>query len=292
MSWIVSLVLRYRRLTRKDAMPTLELHDTSLHYELRGEGEPVVLVVGLGGNHRFWEPLLPSWTSGFQCLIFDWRGVGLSSGSDVTEYTTKLLADDVAALMEHVGMRSAHVLGRSMGGCIAQELAIHHRDRTKSLTLASTWARADGMLRAVLDSWTRLLTEGSERIMMEQAVLWGLPRHVFDEQFSHVSRDVFTLANEGVTLPQRPNEFAKLSAAGQNHDAVHDLPTVTAPALVVAGSDDILTPYHLARELYELIPNAELLLMQGAGHALYEQMPAKFAAVARRFWGTVDSAVN
>jgi pimeloyl-ACP methyl ester carboxylesterase len=270
-------------------MPKAKVNGINMYYEVHGDGDPVVLIVGLGGNHLFWAPLIPIWAAKHQLLIFDWRGMGDSDDGPEAEYSTQLLAADVAELMKQVGIGPAHVLGRSMGGCIAQYLAINHPEQVRSLVLASTFGRPDGFLVQLLDSWTRMVDSGGDPILIDQATFWGLPRHTFEPEFAEVSNAVLDVAHAGIKLSNRPAEFRKLSKAAQAHNALSDLHRISAPSMVMVGRDDILTPPSLAAELYDLIPGAELMFFERAGHAFYEQLPEKFASAALRFWATAKA---
>jgi pimeloyl-ACP methyl ester carboxylesterase len=270
-------------------MATAKVNGIEIYYETHGEGDPVVLIVGLGGNHLFWEPLIPALSANNKVVIFDWRGVGYSEVGAEETYTTQMLASDVAGLMEQAGIDQAHILGRSMGGCIAQSLAINHPEKVKSLTAVSTWGRADAFLKGVLESWTDLLETCGDHVLIEQAILWGLPRHAFSAEFKELSDEVTSVATSGIRLKQRPAEFRKLSRAGQAHNALAELHKITVPTLVMVGREDILTPMSLAYEIYDLVPGSELMVFERAGHAFYEQMPDKFAQAAVRFWARAGS---
>ena len=119
-------------------MPHCGVVGARIHYEVDGEGEPLVLIAGTAFDLSFWEDLVPE-LRGFRVLRVDNRGAGLSEAPDEA-FSIECMADDVAAVMDAVGMPSAHVYGASMGGMIAQELAIRHSERVLSLVLGSTWA--------------------------------------------------------------------------------------------------------------------------------------------------------
>ena len=272
-------------------MPHAQLSGARLYHEVHGNstGSPVVLIVGLAGNHRFWEPLLPAWIGNHRLLIFDWRGMGDSGEGREEVYSTQMLADDVADLMTSVGFATAHILGRSLGGCIAQYLAINHASRVRSLLLASSFARPDAFLRTILESWTRLVDTAGDVILVEQASLWAVPRRMFEPEFAAPFRTFQDVATQGTVLRNNPDEFRKLSRAAQAHNTVPELHRITAPCVVMAGREDLLTPLEFAYQLYDLIPRADLEIFERGGHDFYEQSPQKFSEAARRFWGRVDS---
>lgn len=264
-------------------MPHVEVDGIKVHYESTGEGDAALLIVGLGGNHLFWNPLLPAMSKNHRVITFDWPGTGLSEDRADERVTTRDVAKDVAGLMTALDIDAAHVVGRSMGGAIAQYLAIDHPEMVRSLVLASTWGRADAHLARTLRSWVALVQAGYD-VLIDQAIVWGFPRFLFEEEYAGILQEVTDVTDEGITLGQDPESFRRLANAGANHDALGELHQIVAPCRVMFGSEDILTPLHLARELYRLIPTAELVEFEGSGHAFYEQYPAKFADSVVDLW--------
>jgi aminoacrylate hydrolase len=273
-------------------MPHVRAGEVEVYWERHGEGEPVLLVQGLGANHRFWAPLLPIFTSRAQVILADWPGTGLSGDfSPQTEVSTANLADALVAVLDAAGAERAHVVGRSMGGCIAQQIAIRHPARTRSLVLASTWARADPFLAAVLSSWPEILEAGGDALLLSQASFWAFPREFYSPEYRREEREVADVIAHAIEIPQRPKEFKRLAAAGVEHDSVPHLHSITAPTTVAVGDDDILTPPFLARPLYQLIPGARLARIEGAGHGFYEQLPRKFADLVFDTWSRASLGV-
>lgn len=269
-------------------MPQVTVGDVEVYWERHGEGDPVLLIQGLGANHRFWAPLLPTFARRAQVILVDWPGTGLSGDFPVgSEASTATLADAIAGVLDALEIEQAHVVGRSMGGCIAQQIAIRHGAKTRSLVLASTWARADPFLVAVLSSWPEILEVGGDALLLSQASFWAFPREFYSPDYQREEREVAAVIADAIELRQRPKEFRRLVAAGVEHDAVPLLHTITAPTTVMVGSDDILTPPSLAAKLYQLIPSARLATIDGAGHGFYEQFPNKFADLVFEAWTRV-----
>lgn len=268
-------------------MPTAKVNGVVQYYELHGRGEPVVLIQGLGANHRFWGPLVQLFARRRQVLIYDWRGTGLSEPFDHS-ITTRELAHDLAALLTHLGLGPVDVVARDMGGCIGQYLAIDHPEMVRSLVLASTWARADGFLSALFASWGRLVEQIGYAAVLEQAVLWAFPREYFDTPGGHRQQEIAHWLAGAATLGQPPASFRHLSRAGLAHDALDDLGRLQARVLVTAGREDIFTPLALAMTLYRVIPRARLVIFEGAGHAFFEQIYEKFADEVEQFWSRVE----
>jgi 3-oxoadipate enol-lactonase len=262
-------------------MPKARVHDIDMYYEVHGDaGAPVVLIQGLGANRTFWNPNLPSLVERHRILLLDYRGSG-DTDKPAGPYSTRQFADDIARLMDAVGFPRAHVVGRSMGGCIAQWMGIHHPDKVRSLILAATWARADGMLRRTLESWANLLEKAGTEGLFEQAFLWCYTRDFFEPRHAASLAALDTL----VTGNRPPADaFRRQSRAGQEHDALGRLSSIRAPTLVLVGREDILTPPKFSEELAGRIPGAELKVLGGLGHAFYEQAPEVFNQAAEEFW--------
>jgi 3-oxoadipate enol-lactonase len=261
-------------------MPKTRVNGIDMYYELHGDGIPVVLIQGLGGTHRFWEPNLPQLLRRCRILLLDYRGGGDTDTPDMP-YSTRLFADDIAGLMDAVGMKQAHIVGRSMGGCIAQWLGIAHPQNVLSLILAATWGRADGMLRHTLASWTRFVELDGLPGLLDHILPWCWSRALFEPERA---AELIALRQLVMQNRQPADGFRRQSLAGQEHNALAQLPAIRAPTLVMVGEDDILTPRKFAEELVERIPGAELALFPRLGHAFYEERPAVFNNAALGFW--------
>lgn len=262
-------------------MPKTRVNGIEMYYEIHGAGgEPVVLIQGLGANRMFWQPNLPALAAKHRILLLDYRGSG-DTDKPNEAYSTAQFADDIAALMEAVGFPRAHVVGRSMGGCIAQWLGIAHPDKVRSLILAATWGRADGMLRQALESWANLLERAGTEGLFEQAFLWCYTRDFFEPENAAALSALKTLV--GGNRPPA-DAFRRQSRAGQAHDALERLAAIRTPTLVVVGQEDILTPRKFSEELAARIRGAELRVLPGLGHAFYEQAPPVFNELAEAFW--------
>ena len=134
-------------------MPKMNCRGLHMYYELEGSGTPLVLIHGLSGDHFGWAMQAPAFTAGgYQCLLFDNRDVGQTDESP-TGYNIREFADDTVALMSHLGIASAHIVGASMGGMIAQEMAINYPERVSSLTLVCTAPAVDPFISHIVRSW-------------------------------------------------------------------------------------------------------------------------------------------
>lgn len=243
-------------------MPKGRVNGIELYYELHGQGAPVLLIAGLSADHFMWALQLPGLVQEFQCILFDNRGVGQSSQPQ-GPYTTRQLANDAAALLSHLGIAKAHIVGHSMGGAIAQEFAINHPTKTASVAILGSFARLDERARRGLGVWKQCF----QRLEPE-----GYLEHVYQNCFTHRMYEIpgavdmvkmQTLANP---FPQSLAGFMGQAAACESHDTTDRLGQIKGPALVWAATEDALLPPRFSRAIAEGIPEAEYYEQPGCSH--------------------------
>jgi pimeloyl-ACP methyl ester carboxylesterase len=245
-------------------------HDgVSISFEVVGSGSDTLLMLpGLGLPGRGFGPLIDLLAADRRVIVVDPRGSGASSVPDAP-YTPQLVAGDARAVLDAAGIEQADVLGLSMGGCIAQQLAIRHPERVRSLILLSTLARPDDWFTRLI-GFRRLLTEqlGLAR-QLDLALCLLLSPQTFAERPDLVAR------LEGTMQKSAPSETAYLRQLDYvlAHDAQDALAAVQVPALVVTGERDLLTPPTLARPLAAALPNARLVLSEQGSHGLWIEQP-------------------
>jgi pimeloyl-ACP methyl ester carboxylesterase len=216
----------------------------------------------------------------YRVIAFDNRGAGQSDAPDVP-YTTRMMADDAAGLLGALGIERAHVVGLSMGGMIAQELALNHPGRVATLQLHATCARPDAYLRALVAAWrVARSTLGREEALRTMA-LWLFTPAAYNERPGLVETLLQTaLANP---YPQSLTGFVRQSEAVVGHDALDRLQAIRSPTLVSVGAEDILVPARFSRELAARIPGAELVVIPGGGHVCLWERPEAFNEVCLAF---------
>jgi len=250
-----------------------------LYYELYGEGEPLLLIMGLGANHLGWTAQIPSYSREFRVIVFDNRGTGQSDFPADADYTIPMLADDAAALLEALGVDSAHVYGISMGGMIAQEMALRHPDRVKSLILGATTPGGPNAVAPQPEAIRSLLEQGAA---FDRGVTPALLDALFSPGFlaDHGSELVAAFQSMADYPPTSREAYQAQLRAVAAHDTYDRLPDIDAPTLVLHGTDDPLLPAANGRILAERIPGAKLVLLDGARHAyLLEKQAEADAAV-------------
>ncbi len=254
-------------------MPRQKVNNIGIYYELHGQGEPLVLIMGLRRNAEWWFRQVPDLSKHFKVLAFDNRGAGRTE-KPVMDYSIRLFADDTAGLMEALDIKKAHILGISMGGYIAQELAINYPGRVRSLILGCTSA---GGKRAVLMSPERLKNfTANEGLIPEQILRKDLDIYFSDHFIRENSEKIKEFVSISLRYYQPPDAFLRQFAACLNHDTVNRLNRVTVPTLITSGDDDPLVPPENSRILKELIPHAELIFFPGKRHCFFIEEAERF----------------
>ncbi|WP_290652016.1 alpha/beta hydrolase [Aquisalimonas sp.] len=260
-----------------------------LYYEVHGEGSPVVLIMGLGGSGRAWGLQLPDFARHHRTIVPDNRGVG-HSAMPPGPYTMVDFADDLGAVMDAAQAQSAHLVGVSIGGLIAQEFYHQHPQRVRSLTLAATGTGPADPAYAPPEPHVR------EVINLDRATTH--PRTVVERMnaaFYHPAYRALVPDLDDRILqfqerePQPPHAYhAQLDAAGTHAPNSPRLHRVAVPCLVVHGEHDEVWPPANATHLAEHLPDARLELMPRTGHMLPLEQPRAFNRCVLEFLAAVD----
>lgn len=261
-------------------MPTIHANGIDLHYIAAGHGAPVVLLAGFGGDHLSWGLQFPAFRARHRTIAIDNRGCGRSSAPDVP-YTTRLMAADTIGVLDHLGIEAAHLVGVSLGGMIAQEIALAHPARVLSLQLHATAGRADPYLSVLLETWRLVRAQLGREMVQQSMALWLFGRRSFAER----PRLIEMLMRQATIHPYAPGEvgFARQGEAVVTHDALDRLGTITCPTLITAGEDDVLVPPRFARELADRISHAGLHIIPDAGHMWCWETPEAFNGLSLDF---------
>jgi 3-oxoadipate enol-lactonase len=244
-----------------------------VHWIRDGHGPPLVLLHGLGGDVEFWTAEISALHHAFDVIAIDLRGSGDTPATN-GGHTIDDLADDLAAVLDGLSLGSAHIVGFSMGGNVAQAFATRYPERVDRLVLASTFAvmnaQARGFLDAVLDVYA---TGATSKQMFDLICPW-----LFSLSFltDPANGDYFKYPEGGQEEEQSMDAWRQLYLAQRAFDARDRLASVVADTLVLVGEHDSLVSIDDARELIDGIPSADLDVITGAGHLINIEAPKQF----------------
>lgn len=267
-------------------MPTVKVRDINMYYEIHGEGQPLMMMMGLGSDLTMWMFQIPEFSKKYQVIVLDNRGVGRTDAPD-KPYSIKMMADDTVGLMDALRIDRAHILGISMGGYIAQEIAIRYPRRTRSLIMATTTAAPSTcpLLVHITTTWVAAKKEG---VSPETYIRLVLP-YLFTAKFFETPELVKTAVDtwKSNVCPQPAYAFARQETACNEHDARARLNRITMPTLVLVGKEDILIPVKLCEELAATIPKAKFVVLEGGGHGFNIEIRDKFNQAVMEFLGEI-----
>jgi len=259
-------------------MPIVSSNGIQMHYEERGSGDPLVLIMGLGAPGSLWEDHVQAYEKHFRCLLLDNRGAGESDKPAGPKGTT-LMAEEVAGLMRARGIVPARGAGISMGSGIAPELALTHPELVRSLVLVASWARCDHYTAAVFEHFKRMRALASPAEFMQLLQLWVFTPGHYGEHYEEMLQGQRDAAAAYMDL----QSFRAQSDACITHDTLDRLEQIKAPALLTCGSGDIFTPLRLSEQMLERIPNSEMQVLPGLGHCHHWEDLSAFNRVTTEF---------
>jgi len=249
-------------------MPKVKTSRLTMNYEQQGAGEPLVLIPYLTADNACYAFQVAEYAKHFTCISMDLRGAGETEATPGA-YSTADLADDVAAFMQALGIRKAHVAGLSLGGGIGLWLAAKYPGMVASLSVHSAWHKSDGFVKAVLASWqTAAKALGNVPEMVIGTLLpWCFTPELYAAKPEYIeSLAAFVRSRPAMTV----ESFLQQSNAVIGHDAEAVLSKITAPTLITFGRHDQVTSTRFAEPLRR-IRNSELVIFEGASHApIYE----------------------
>lgn len=257
----------------KNVSAYASVNGQKIYYEVHGEGEPLVLIAGFTCNSLIWSLILKDLAARFKVIIFDNRGAGRSSSPD-KEYTTKDMADDVAALIDFLKLGRVNVMGHSMGGAVAQELAYHYRDKVKKLILACTSAHFSKRCIFVERFVYSMMKQGIKRdVQVDYILPW-----VYSDSLLENEQAVQSVRQTVINEPyvQSVEDFSRQFKALEMFDSTAWIKQIKAPTLVLYGTDDVLclNDHHF---ILKEIEGAERYLFEGIGHLPHLEQPKRFA---------------
>lgn len=261
-------------------MPFAKINNVEINYHIVGDGQPLLFIAGLGVDNMCWIYQVPEFQELFKVIVFDNRGIGKSTGS-IAPYSIRMMADDAVELLKYLNIGKSHIVGTSMGGMIAQEIAINYPNMVDKLVLCSTFAKPQNMVEIIM--------KGVKDIIGYNALdIFGINPHrlVFEKLFSYLLQQIFSeeflLENKKLieeTLRKYLSKltyvetFLKQTGAVYTHNTIDRLNLIKAETLIITGMEDKLVVPECSDILAEKISRSKLRKIEHAEHGMHFEMP-------------------
>ena len=252
--------------------------DVTLNYVIEGQGNWIVAIGGFATAYwQSWTRYLPA-LAGYKVLALDSRGSGASDAPD-QPYSTAMMARDVLGLMDHLGIEKAHVLGRSLGGAVAQELALQQQHRVRSLALSASFASMGNRGRNIVEHWIDTIVSLGFEKFFAQLMPYFFTAEFYASRYADVQRTIDGL----LSAPRSVHGFVNTGHAVIGHDTWDRLHQIKVPALILTGAEDAICPVRDVEAMAARIPNAELHIFPKSAHGFLTEVPAAFEKVPAFF---------
>jgi len=247
-------------------MPFVKVNGIQIYYEEHGAGYPVLLIQGLGYPSGMWFQQIPALSRHFRTVVFDNRGVGKSDKPD-EKYTVPLMASDAAELLRSLGIPKAHVVGVSLGGYVAQELALNHPDWVDRLVLMATSCGSPRYLELTKDLWDEIakLAGLPPEQIIRQGMSFAVTEKFYRQHPDWIDRSVAVRMENLQPL----YAFTRQSAAAMSFDSRDRAHLIRQPTLILTGAQDRVMPPILTEELARKITQAQFKVFPNAAHLLF-----------------------
>lgn len=242
-------------------MQMVDIGDAELATWREGEGDPVLLISGLGGRAAFWSELVGALAPHFDVISHDHRGTGASTKSKI-EYSVAQMAVDVLKLMDALNIPKASLVGHSTGGAIAQYLALNHTDRVTKMVLSATWAGPNLYFKTLFELRSQVLRDAGPEAYMIDGILRAHPHDTISATPALLSG---TTDERLAAFPGEEIEQSRIRAV-LAHDLRDQVPNIAVPTFVICAEDDQITPVGFSHELIDIIPNVQSTILPHGGH--------------------------
>lgn len=262
-------------------MPKIKINDIDIYYELKGEGEPLVLIMGLSANIDWWpEQVVEELSKQYKILLFDNRGAGRSE-APTGQYSIDLFAKDTVDIMTALQIDRANIFGISMGGMIAQEIALNYPERVKKLILGCTNVGPLHSVSAAPEVLNKLINPSYESVeeRINQTISILIPEEYIAQHKDKVDEFIKRL----LIAPIKPEPFLCQLGAIMRFNSFDRLKQIKVPTLVLAGDQDVLIPPQNSEILVNNIPNARLEIFKGCGHGFLTQVQGELCDMLIEF---------
>ena len=258
---------------KDNQMALLKNGQTEIYYETHGNGEPLLLIAGLASDSQSWATVLPDLSKEFKIIVFDNRGVGRTK-CPVNQITIEGMADDAVALLDHLKIDIAHIVGHSMGGFVAQHICINHPQRVDKLVLAATSAVTSERDKSLLIDMVKYWENGMDRELWFRNLFYW----IFSPRFFQSADYVAEIVNMAIQYPwpQNLDQFSKQVEAINMFNCSADISKIKNKTLVISGEEDVLFPTAEMFKGLSAINGAGFVTVQNAAHAIFIENPEGF----------------
>ncbi|MDR3490829.1 MAG: alpha/beta hydrolase [Gammaproteobacteria bacterium] len=265
-------------------MTTLNINNTKFYYELHGTGIPLVLISGLKAEHDAWFTVLDKLAKQYQVLIFDNRGVGQTIDSG-EPFSIETMADDTMELISKLGLKKPHVVGHSMGGAIAQDIAKKYSGEISSIALCNTFKKCNDLSRKVFSDILILHQSGASSVDILDAIIpWLFSEKFLTPEFIETIRKI----SSDNPYPQSLSDYTRQLKALYDFDSRDWINTINVPTLVIGSEEDRLATLKESQELAASIRGAQLIVMS-TSHSSQIEQPDNFIKHLNEFYNDLTS---
>jgi len=261
-------------------MPIFMNNGVRLYYEVHGEGIPILLVAGLASDSQSWQPIVEELSKHYRVIIFDNRGSGRTKPQEM-EIRIQDIAEDCISLIQHIGLSSVALLGHSMGGFVALDVAIRYPEYISKLILLGTSAFNSKRNNALFEDWaTTLKSEMDAGLWFRNIFYWIFSKRFFEEKDTLAQSTRFAVE---YPYPQTATAFAHQVSAIKQFNCAGNLSRIESKTLLLCGKEDLLFSPEESFEVLQAIPNLFFTIIEQAAHSIHVENPTEFLRLVREF---------
>lgn len=255
-------------------MATLKNGQAEIYYKTRGNGEPLLLIAGMASDSVSWATVIPKISKEFRLIAFDNRGIGRTK-CPISQITIEGIVDDAIALLNHLKIDKAHILGHSLGGFVAQHICIHHPERVNHIILAATSVSMSERNKSILNDWVKYWDDGMDMELWFRNLFYWIFSHRFFDSPDFVAENVNMAIN--YPYPQSLEQFRKQVEIINTFNCSAGISEIKNKALIISGVEDILFPTTEVFSAFSIFEKVKFVTIKNAAHAIFIENPEAFS---------------